>query len=339
MALLTRIVLRSKGDFRLAAVLAGAALMTLSLVPFAIYRAALGQWEAAAIDLGIGLVVVVIAGLGWRRHDTRFAGPAMAGFASLTCVGIGYVIGLTAVFWTAPVILGNYLLSPRRLAGAYSLGMIAGQVLLHHDLLAGATGGPTFVVTSLLVMVCAHVASSLGESQRAGLETLATRDPLTGLGNRRAMELCLENTTAADSDAVIAVVDMDHFKRVNDRHGHEAGDDVLRQFAQLARTRVRRSDRIFRMGGEEFVLVLPDSDEAGGRQALEKLLAGVRSELKCPGGPVTVSIGACTRVPGSTWSAWMAAADDALYRVKRAGRDGLAFAVPEARDGVPPDRL
>src|SRR5687768_17292057 len=109
MALLTKIVLRSKGDFRLAALLASATLITLSLVPFAIYRASLGQWGPAAVDFGITMVVLVIAGIGWRRHDTRIAGPVMAAFASLVCATVGFVVGLNAVFWTAPVILGNYL--------------------------------------------------------------------------------------------------------------------------------------------------------------------------------------------------------------------------------------
>src|SRR5688572_30175985 len=102
MGMLATIVRRSRGDFRLAALLVSAALITVALVPFAVYRAVLGQWLAAAVDLGIALAVLAIAVFGWRRRDTRFAGPMMAGFASLVCATVGFVVGLNAVFWTAP---------------------------------------------------------------------------------------------------------------------------------------------------------------------------------------------------------------------------------------------
>ena len=331
---------RTKGDFRLASVLAVAAIVAMALLPFAAYRAAAGQWRAAAVDLGIVVAVVAIAAIGWQRRDVRTVGPVLAAFASLACIAVGDVIGLMSLFWTAPVLLGNYLMAPRRLALGLSLALIAGQALVHADHLPGALALASFVTTALMVMVCAHVAASFGETERVDLKDQATRDPLTDVDNRRAMEQALARITAADDCATLAVLDLDRFKRINDEHGHDAGDAVLVRFAQLVRATVRRSDRFFRMGGEEFVLLLPDCEQDGARRALEKVQAEVRAGLQGPGGPVTVSIGATVRRPGEPASAWLARADEAMYRVKREGRDGLAFAgatvLPAGTDAPPP---
>jgi diguanylate cyclase len=208
--------------------------------------------------------------------------------------------------------------------------LVLGQGVFHSHLMPDMASAKSFVFTSMLVLLCAHVAAAFIARQRSGLESLATLDPLTGVGNRRAMEVCLEAITSANAVATAAVVDLDHFKRVNDQHGHDAGDAVLRQFASLTKASLRNSDHIFRMGGEEFLLVFPDTDEAGARVALDAVLAKVRGHLASPSGPVTVSIGACTRAPDSDWANWLACADRAMYSVKQDGRNGLGFLPADA---------
>ena len=164
------------------------------------------------------------------------------------------------------------------------------------------------------------------DAEQALLRDQALRDPLTGLWNRRALEerFAHERASAGDGSGSLAVVllDLDHFKRINDRHGHAVGDAVLRDVGQELRAAVRAGDAVFRIGGEEFALLLPglDAQQAQRRLAdLHERFAGLR-----PGGladAVTFSAGvASTLAQGWSLSALLAAADGALYDAKAAGR-------------------
>lgn len=137
--------------------------------------------------------------------------------------------------------------------------------------------------------------------------------------------------------AVVGVIDADHFKAINDCHGHPAGDEVLRALARALHGVSRVTDLAARTGGEEFWLLMPDTDRAGALQAAERLLRMAR-EMQVPGpaGPIrlTVSIGAAVAEhAGEPLPALMQRVDAALYRAKESGRDRIEFAEPPA---VPP---
>ena len=155
----------------------------------------------------------------------------------------------------------------------------------------------------------------------------AQTDPLTGLPNRRAFYASLAVHAASDEPTCVAMIDIDHFKRVNDRLGHAAGDAVLRRFAELARSSFRAIDVVGRIGGEEFAVILRDvSVEQACRicQRLTDRFAG--TQIETPFGPVCVTISTGIAVIGRDGDAAMAAADQALYEAKRAGRARLASA-------------
>jgi diguanylate cyclase (GGDEF)-like protein len=175
------------------------------------------------------------------------------------------------------------------------------------------------------VSFLAWILGNRTEAQRLQLEQLATRDALTGVHNRRALteELALATEAFARGapPAAIVVLDLDHFKRINDEFGHEAGDRVLVAFADCARAHVRSIDRLFRLGGEEFVLLLARAPASGLRPFTDTLRERVRASLRGPDGPVTVSAGVAMLRTGEGWEAWLRRADAALYRAKAAGRD------------------
>jgi len=125
----------------------------------------------------------------------------------------------------------------------------------------------------------------------------------------------------------IALLDIDHFKRINDRFGHDVGDRVLAELADILRKRLRAGDRLFRMGGEEFVVLLPDTDRTRLEHVLEKLLRAVRRELQCPAWSITVSIGGATLEAGEHRQGWLERADRAMYRAKET-RDAWSIAAP-----------
>jgi diguanylate cyclase (GGDEF)-like protein len=166
------------------------------------------------------------------------------------------------------------------------------------------------------------------------VERQALVDGLTGLANRRQCEETLEDELARverfGGALAVVVADLDWFKDVNDRHGHPAGDAVLREFAVLLQETVRDVDLAGRWGGEEFVLVLPGTDLEGGAQLAERirvLLAG-RTLLAVDGSPipVTASFGVAAVPPAKTASELFAAADAAMYQAKRAGKNRVETA-------------
>ena len=201
-------------------------------------------------------------------------------------------------------------------------------VALNASLFDSALERLTFIAVAVLISLFALVFASRVDSQHRKLSELAAEDALTGAGNRRAMQAGLAAAVVAyrnfPESCGLAVMDLDHFKQVNDIHGHEAGDQALKDLARIARGNTRRGDRFYWYGGEEFVLVL-DADRAGLEVELTKLQQAIRDELNGPGGPITVSIGAACLQAGEDRNDWLRRADAAMHRAKRAGRDRIKF--------------
>lgn len=162
---------------------------------------------------------------------------------------------------------------------------------------------------------------------------LATRDELTGLLNRRAMQdlIALEHRRSARSGRplLLAQLDIDHFKPVNDTHGHATGDRALQAFANTVRSAVRDTDVLARWGGEEFVLMLSDTQLDGARELLERIrLAVAAMEIPHATGTLhlTVSAGLALHLPGDSVEHTLERADQALYTAKALGRNRVVVA-------------
>ena len=167
------------------------------------------------------------------------------------------------------------------------------------------------------------------ERALADARTMANTDPLTGLGNRRALEQRLRFHGDNPAGTGVLMIDIDHFKLVNDRHGHEAGDRVLRQLGQLLQRGLRGPDRAFRLGGEEFVILLAATDKGGAMATAERLRESVWSTPVSAGGDLTlgvsISIGVSLWEPPTPFQESWRQADEALLAAKRAGRDRIEF--------------
>src|SRR5690606_24970781 len=119
----------------------------------------------------------------------------------------------------------------------------------------------------------------------------------------------------------LLVMDLDHFKQINDRFGHHVGDQVLVAFVELIKRYCRKDDRLFRFGGEEFLLLLPSTDAEGLRAAAQHLLNKVATDLKSAGGEVTVSSGGVVLHGGEHWERWLERAYGCMYGDKGEGRN------------------
>jgi diguanylate cyclase (GGDEF)-like protein len=169
-------------------------------------------------------------------------------------------------------------------------------------------------------------------ADNARLEQLAQTDPLTQLLNRRALTeritAEMERALRYDSTLALLMIDLDHFKRVNDTYGHLVGDDVLRDVAQLLSDTIRGSDIVARYGGEEFLMLLPETDDAGAEQFAERIRSAIEAhvfgkEQQHPSLHLSASIGVAMFPAARIESVedLFARADAALYRAKADGRN------------------
>ena len=165
-----------------------------------------------------------------------------------------------------------------------------------------------------------HVASATAQ-----LRHVATHDKLTGLLNRAEVETRLAGALArgGGSNLVVALLDVDHFKRINDEHGHLAGDEVLRALGHMVSRSLRDGEYAGRYGGEEILLALADADGSAAERVLKLHLAIRQDIFLSPGGPISItcSIGLAWVSSGDTWESLIGRADAALYQAKRSGRD------------------
>ena len=162
------------------------------------------------------------------------------------------------------------------------------------------------------------------EALVAELSEQVFEDDKTGLPNHRAFENRLEQLMAESrrgrGSFCLVMVDLDHFKKVNDTHGHDIGDQVLREVASHLREGAREIDFVGRFGGEEFCLLLPGADLAGGLKVAERVRSLLESS-RCAGLSVTASFGVCAHTPGMSAAVLMKRADKALYKAKAEGRN------------------
>ncbi|MDO8697516.1 MAG: GGDEF domain-containing protein, partial [Pseudomonas sp.] len=256
-------------------------------------------------------------------------GIAVSVIFSAASTLIAIKLGINGLFWIYPLILFNFfMVSPGKalLAMLLVLSTLVGYALSvpgtvfesHYQMVS-------FLVTCLMASFMSFVFAYRTHNQRDQLQLLSVLDPLTGARNRRAMNEELKAAASVqrrhgDNYAVL-VMDLDHFKQINDQHGHLAGDQVLMDFVELVKSHSRKEDRLFRFGGEEFLLLLPNTDLASLRSAAEHLQAQVAEQLRSPAGPVTMSSGGAILQRGEHWEALLQRADLCLYQAKDAGRN------------------
>ena len=309
-------------------------------------------WTACSV---LGLIAVYAAiRSGWSR---RFKDPALTLaqiLYAITCCVAAFVIAGPARGVTLPILaiilmFGIFGLTTRQMLGVlvYSLvafGVASGVVAARDEpdyptVVAAAYVGMVVVVLLSSTFLTTRVQSTREHLRRQKAELaqaleqirqLATHDDLTGLLNRRAMldrmQLEQRRSLRSGSPLLIAQLDIDHFKVVNDTHGHAAGDLVLQSFADTVRRNVRDTDVLARWGGEEFVLLLCDTPAADAVALMERLRQAVQAmQVPVPqsGGPitVTVSIGLARHTPADPLAGTLERADQALYAAKAGGRN------------------
>lgn len=318
-----RLLGRLREDFRLGIISLFVGIALLTILPFSIFRIISGDWLVALLDLGFLAAMVFALVVAWRFGKTEWAGNLIAAAA---VAGVGAVIvGFDqSPMWVPAALVGSFLLATSWFAAVLSAALIA-VVAGHEQAFAGSIERWIFVTASVQAALFSLIFVLLSSQRRESLTFLAETDSLTGLGNRRALRHDLTSLVSRNRrqgmSLALAVLDLDHFKRVNDEFGHDAGDKVLEEFGRILVQSTRESDRAYRFGGEEFVLILQGVDGPGLEAALDQLQNRIRERLASHGDPVTVSIGATRVLADDTADACLQRADQAMYKAKMDGRD------------------
>lgn len=303
---------------------------TLVVSGFAIYRYHAGDVDGATANVFIVTVLVLSLLLGRSR---RFASHALNLFGLTITVSVllsALVVSSNGLLWSFLVIWINSLILPRIMALGLN-GLIVVVLAVTTRLFESPLQQISWVTVALLMAGFGLIFTDQLRQQRRLLAEQATVDPLTGAGNRRLMQQHLEATVAerrrsAEFSSAIMVIDLDLFKQINDNYGHEAGDRVLERFAASVRSALRLEDGLYRMGGEEFVVLLRGMSAVTAATALPELHERLSGSVPGPEGTIRFSAGAAILKSGEDWSRWLARADNALYEAKQAGRDRLVIA-------------
>jgi diguanylate cyclase (GGDEF)-like protein len=283
-----------------------------------------GVYALTAALLALGGVALWAVGPRWPRlvRATPYVGILIVS----TLVLVVDPVGTTPFFYLWPIINAAYFLDRRRVIGALLLfASTYGIALALRD------DEPVALLLFVGGVICISLVAVVINEQRRRMDQLvvelrrsAVTDPLTGLPNRLAFEAALDRellrVARTGQPLTIVMFDLDHFKSVNDRFGHKAGDRALRAVAAILDRARRGSDLVARLGGEEFVALLVDTDAEGGRRFYKRVssfpeLAGL------PCGRLTLSAGVAQAKDGLvTRDDLLGAADRALYAAKAAGR-------------------
>jgi diguanylate cyclase (GGDEF)-like protein len=303
---------------------------TVGVLPFAVFRYVSGDYMLAFFD---AMIMAGLALLTWHQYNTRnvrYASVALALLAVAAALVTVYFRGSTQIYWMYAVLVGAFYMLERHEALIVSAVAVIALVPALADEVSAfvlATICCTIAVTCLL----SFAFSTVTRRQRDALMQLARKDPLTGTGNRLALEEKLQEVISAGTRSTdtssLLMLDLDHFKRVNDEFGHAAGDQILVRITEIINLRIRVTDSIYRIGGEEFVVVVQGQDLASSSRLAEQLRTIVEAnELGPSSRAVTISLGVAEYRRGETANAWLRRADDALYRAKHAGRNNTKHA-------------
>jgi len=287
-------------------------------------------WSSLYGALLAGAILPLIS---LRRFRLRWIDAGVLGTAS-----IGLLIQLIGAFLSARTpepqlyFIGTFLfvvafsVLPIRWAGAYAVTLYT----LYVGLTLARSDSPVYLIDlAVIVLLIAHF-SVFGErvsGERAGslaYQHLALTDPLTGLENRRAMYQRLEHALSQSKSGrstAILLLDLDHFKHINDEYGHPVGDLVLQQVATVLSSSLRQGDTVARWGGEEFLMLIESPQGALPEQVVQRLLSSICWASMPKSLQVTASCGVCCSEEVESLTEWLALVDERLYAAKLGGRN------------------
>jgi diguanylate cyclase (GGDEF)-like protein len=296
------------------------------LVPFVVLRIVQQDWPTAILNVTAVLFTSSLFLHVLLTKNTRHAKAGLAFLTILVMVATIHLKGANNVAWVYPALSTTFYLLPPVIAATVSLVSLSIVVVLIYESV-NAVFLLTFLISAAATLAFLYAFSSRTQKQALFLEKLATSDSLTEVGNRRSLEEKLLEITqrigrAPEQTSSLIIFDIDHFKRINDTHGHGCGDIVLRDFAKAIESRIRATDYLYRIGGEEFVLVLENTSLFKASSLAKELTKAIehakwsKADLS-----ITTSAGVAQYNGNESSYQWLERADNALYKAKQNGRN------------------
>ncbi len=231
------------------------------------------------------------------------------------------------IVWTTTPIALSYILLPLKRANQFAIGYTFLLVIMS---IIQITGNEKFsrpfifyinVFSSILAIIATGNIASLEFTKKLKkIEKDACTDPLTGLFNRRYLEKILNEDK---KDLSLIMIDLDHFKKINDTYGHGVGDIILKKVAQAIKDNIRETDIPIRIGGEEFVIILPDTNIKGAKKVAEKIKKSIEQMEIPPVGHITASFGITQKKEYDCTDTLIKRVDEAMYKAKKSGRNRI----------------
>jgi diguanylate cyclase len=302
--------------------------VVLSIVvaaPFGVYRLVIGDTAIGVAVAGMLLAFCTIAIHLLRGGRVTGSRHMLAATYTIGVIALTVLMGGLGSYWLFPAVVANFFILPIRSALVLNSAVLLATVPL---VLADPATGVRVLSGLWLVCVFGYVFARQIEQQRHVLQHMALVDPLTGIGNRRALEIDLQRIVDEQRYGIRAsliMFDLDDFKDVNDLHGHAAGDGVIRMLATAVQTRLRHADRLYRYGGEEFVVVCRHIGVRGAARLAESLRQLIVELDHGEVGRITASFGAAEWRKSESPEAWLARADSMMYRAKELGRNCVCY--------------
>ena len=310
-------------------VLIGCILGLVGIIPFSIYRFINGDFLLAFIESCLAISILGIFFYVWRFHKVEVPATVMCLLFLGAIVAVVHVKGPDLIYWAYPTTLFCFCILKARIAAIFS---IMCMLLLFPALYPTLSSNEVIIIYSTLMLLClfGYTFTLISYQQQIELSKLAARDGLTGAWNRRSLDdavsQLLNRHERKPIKASLIIMDLDHFKKINDTHGHAVGDEILINIAGLLRSVVRISDQIYRYGGEEFVLIAEGADITEAAIIAETIRTRVEKSELVPGQKITISLGVAELKQASNEQQWLMLADEALYRAKHEGRNRFCLA-------------
>lgn len=312
-------------DYRITATLYVAAVAVFVVTPFIFLHLHQGRSTLAAL---LSLVVVTLCCSAYTSIKGRginlvlFLGfvPTVIMLLSLSLIEQG----ITAALWVFPTIMTFYLMLSERRAWLANALMFVSISLVSY----------LYLPVEYTIRICASVFSvsmfsailtRVISNQQARLHAQIVTDSLTGLTDRimlgDALERAVSYCQQKNGNAILIALDIDHFKTINDSFGHDTGDEVLRAISEILKASIRKSDMVFRLGGEEFLVLLHDINLSQSEALAENLRVAITQLKTIPDYQITSSFGIARYRANETWKSWVKRADVKLYEAKNLGRN------------------
>jgi len=293
-------------------------------IPFAAISMVRGGIIIAAIPI-VTSTLCILNVVSYRKKNVLIIDPQIMSIMFIICnVIVTYSLGSIGAYWTFPTLLALFWVHKRNTA-LYLVSLFYVSVCITAYITMPFEAVARLAATLLMVAVFFNIAAGIFEKQYNELKKLTLTDHLTGAFNRRFMDDKINQLLARQqrfsAHASLITLDIDDFKKINDEHGHSVGDNVLIEIVKLIKSRIRVLDSVCRAGGEEFVILLPDTNETQAESLGEELRQSISDSCIVKNSAVTVSCGVSAAHPSDDRDGWLRRCDQALYSAKHKGKN------------------